>query len=236
MERSRSINLYILSTLAVFVLTAGPVFAASLADLMRDRLTAEVREVIPGDVEIQDIRVLSGEEMVADGAYKLGAVALDGYGGRNRLNFTVELIDKKKSTRKIGVEVMYESMVDVYITAHALAKGTVLGESDFYGMRQRASRLPVGAVMSKKDLIGKPIKINLSEGLVLKKDYLVTAGLVKRGQKVRVEIESGSVFITTKGILRSEGTVGSTVRVYCESSRKEIMGVLVSSDIVRVKV
>ncbi len=237
MRRNIHIVFITLAVILWSLIFTGLAGATPLVDQLRSRLAQEIRDAVPGDVELQDIRVLYGEELLAaEGMYRIGAVSFDGYGGRNRINYNVELLDKRDTVRKLGVEVLYESLVDVFITAKPLPKGTILGDSDFYLIRQRASRLPVGAVMNKNDLLDKPLRINLTEGLVLKRDFFAIAGLVKRGQKVRVEIDSGSVFITTKGVLRSEGTVGSTVRVYCEASKKEIMGVLMSSDTVRVKI
>ncbi len=237
MRRNNHLVIIPLAVILWSFLFAELAVAAPLVDHLRSRLAQEIRDAVPGDVELQDIRVLQGGELLAtEGMYRIGSASLDGYGGKNRMNYSVELIDKRGTVRKLGVEVLYESLVDVFITAKSLSKGTILGESDFYSVRQRTSRLPVGAIMNRNDLLDKTLRINLTEGLVLKRDFFSIVGLVKRGQKVRVEIDSGSVFITTKGVLRSEGTVGSTVRVYCEASKKEIMGVLVSSDTVRIKV
>ncbi|HSW63254.1 MAG TPA: flagellar basal body P-ring formation chaperone FlgA [Dissulfurispiraceae bacterium] len=237
MKTITGIFVFLAAMLLWGVFAAGTAMAAPLADILRSRLSQEVHTEVSGDVEVLDIRVLQGGELLsADGNYRIGSVALDGYNGANRLNYRIELLETNKRSRSVLVEVVYESLVDVFITARALPKGAALSESDFYSVRHRASRLPVGAVMNKRGVLGKTLRINLSEGLVLKRDHFFIAGVVKRGQKVKVEIESGSVLIATRGILRTEGTVGSTVRVYCEASKKEILGVLVSVDKVRVKV
>lgn len=237
MKRLTGIFAFLAAMIFWSAFAAGTATAAPLADLLRQRLSQEVRSAVSGDVELQNVRVLQGEELLsAEGNYRIGSVTLDGYTGMNRMNYRVELLEANRIPRSVLVEVRYEALIDVFITAHALPKGSALSESNFYPVRHRVSRLPVGAVTDKKDVIGKTLRINLSEGLVLKRDHFFIAGMVKRGQKVKVEIESGSVLIATRGILRTEGTVGSTVRVYCEASKKEIIGVLVAVDTVKVKV
>jgi flagella basal body P-ring formation protein FlgA len=51
-----------------------------------------------------------------------------------------------------------------------------------------------------------------------------------------VLVEGENVMVSTKGVLRSDAVIGGVARVMCTASKKEINGMLVSSDTVKVKI
>ncbi|HMK42646.1 MAG TPA: flagellar basal body P-ring formation chaperone FlgA [Dissulfurispiraceae bacterium] len=212
--------------------------AATLRDEVIGRLAEEVRSLVPGESELQNVQFLQGEELLSsNGIYGISSIGMTGYTGKQRVQYRLELTDRQGKKETVLADVTYDSLIELFVTAHALAKGSIVNETDFQAVRQRGSRMPSGAVLNRSEIVGKTVRINLSEGLVLKRDHFFVAGLVKRGTKVRIEIEneSGLMLVSAKGILRSDGTVGSTVRVFCETSRKEVMGVLISRDTVKMR-
>ncbi|MCC6345690.1 MAG: flagellar basal body P-ring formation protein FlgA, partial [Nitrospirales bacterium] len=125
--------------------------------------------------------------------------------------------------------------VDVFVSSKPLAGGSLLGEDDFVAVRQRSSRLPVGAVTDRKELEGRTLRSTIGQGVILRTAYLTPQGGVKRGQKVTVIVEGDGVTVSAQGQLRGDATVGGSARVYCEASKKEVVGLLEGPGIVRVR-
>lgn len=59
---------------------------------------------------------------------------------------------------------------------------------------------------------------------------------IKRGRKVNVVIKGNNVTVTTRGVLRNNAVVGGSAKVLCETTKSEIIGILISPDIVEVKI
>lgn len=234
--RSPRIVIFALVSLLMTAVLVLPAHAQTLAEMIRERILVELKATVPGDIELQDVRYLQGGEPVGSSEeYRISNIVQNGYSGRNRVNYLITFRNHSDQSYSLMAEAVYDYAIDIFVTARPVPKGTTLAAEDYYRIKHRSSRLPAGAFTNSEELPGKVVRINLSEGVVLKRDHVLAAGHVKRGQKVRVEIENGSIVVTARGILRSGGTVGSMVRVYCETSKKELQGTLVTPDTVRVK-
>ncbi|WP_333655368.1 flagellar basal body P-ring formation chaperone FlgA [Dissulfurispira sp.] len=227
------------------ILAAGYWLLATLAiaaqqDLMdniKRAIVKELRNAISEDVEITGLRVLEGMDALENlEGYKINTVAMNGYAGRNKVNFMVDLRDKRMSRKNIIVEASYDVLVDVFISSRPLTKGTVLTADDFYAVKQKSSKLPVAAVLGRNDIEKKILKNNIGQGVIIRADHLTNQLSIKRGQKVNVVVEGGNVVISTHGVLRHDTVVGGVAKVLCDVSKKEVSGVLISPNTVRVKI
>jgi flagella basal body P-ring formation protein FlgA len=223
----------VLIMVCVLITTSGA--AQSLADAIRDRLAVELKKSIPGDVELQEISFLNAPSLPPLHGFVITDVVQSGYSGKNRVTYLVTVKHPAGRSFSLLAEVSYDVLVDVFVTSRTLLKGDQITENDYYRVRQKSSRIAPGTIVSADEFNGKTVKMSLAEGLVLRRDHLLSGEQVKRGQKVRIEIQSGAIVVTAQGVLRHGGSVGSSVRVYCESSRRELQGILVAPDTVRVK-
>jgi flagella basal body P-ring formation protein FlgA len=213
---------------------------AAQQDLMgniKQAIVKELRNAISEDVEITGLRVLEGMDALENlEGYKINTVAMNGYAGRNKVNFMVDLRDKRMGRKNIIVEASYDVLVDVFISSRPLTKGTVLTADDFYAVKQKSSKLPVAAVLGRNDVEKKILKNNIGQGVIIRADHLTNQLSIKRGQKVDVLVEGANVVISTHGILKNDTVVGGAARVLCDVSKKEVSGVLISPNTVRVKI
>lgn len=217
-----------------------------LMNNIRQAIVKELGNTVSGEVEIDRMRIIRGSgnlQNIED--YQVVSVVMNGYSGRNRAVFLVHLTNRllnrnlsPKSAireRTISVEVSYDLLVDAFVTARPITRGETLRDNDFYAVRQRSSRLPVGALLRSQDIIGKSLKTNIGQGVVLRANHLTDEQIVRRGQRVNVVLEGSSIVITTQGVLRGNTAIGNVANVLTDNSRKEISGILVSEDTVRVK-
>ena len=220
------------------LLSAGISESADQGNLMDDvkkAIAAELANTVSENVELGSVRIIKGADVVKEGArYVVKDVSMSGYNGRNKAVFTAALSDEKSVQRDITVEASYDVMVDVLVAARALAAGSALSDGDYYVIRQRSSKTPQGALSQRKDTEGKVLRTGIGQGVILRADYLTAQANIKRGQKVNVVVEGGSVVISTHGQLRNDAIVGGSAKVLCENSKKEVIGILVSPNTVKV--
>jgi len=224
----------------VILLTA--VNSYSNTDTTLDRIQAAVKENLAKSISdravLEELKVVRGAEYLGPGAADLmiSNLYMDGYSGRNRVVYSVYLRDSKLRTINVVVEASYDLLTDVYVTARPLARGEVISRADYYSVRQKLSRLPVGAITDKKNIDGKTLKATLTDGVVLRSQYLQSAMTARRGKKVNLVIEGNTIVISAKGTLRNDATVGEPVNVLCDLTKKEVQGVLVAPNLVKVKI
>lgn len=223
----------------VLLFAAGGARAAgkpAVLSAVEERVRNELLQTLSPDVELMSLRLVrGGDVLVNERIYSIAGLSVNGYSGRNRITYLVSLIDEKGRTESITVEASYDLLKEVLVASKRLPAGTLLSGDDFYSVRQRGSRLPAGAVTERSEVEGKMLKTALGQGVVIKADHLTSQLTVKRGQKVEVVVEGASVVVATKGMLRSDAVIGGGARVMCDISKKEINGILISPQTVKVK-
>ena len=200
-------------------------------------VSAELAKALSSEFELESVRIVKGGDGInGDDEYVVTRATVSGYSGRNRITLALVLSDKRAAKLNVTVEASYDIPSEVFITTRPLSSGTVLAEADIMAVKQKSSRLPLGAITDKQTLVGGTLKTNIGQGVILRASYVLAGGSMKRGQKVTVIVEGDNVSISTTGMLRADAAVGNNVKVYCESSKKEVVGMLESSNTVRVKI
>ncbi len=208
-----------------------------LMESIRRAVLKELTNSVSDQVELNEIRIVKGADIMKYGGdYAIKGLNMSGYNGRNKALFAVSLTDKNAATREVIVETSYDVMTNAFVASRPLSVGTVLTEGDFYEITQKSAKLPPGAITERKDIEGKILKTNIGQGILFKSGYLSTTATIKRGQKVNLVIEGGNVVISTRGQLRSDAVVGGAARVLCDMSKKEVSGILVAPNTVKVKI
>jgi flagella basal body P-ring formation protein FlgA len=211
-------------------------------DLLFDKVQNAVKENLASSVsekaELEELRIVKGAEYFGSSSSDMTIqnIYMDGYSGKNKVIYAVYLKDSSSKTVNVIVEASYDVFADVYVTARPLMKGDVLTQDDYYAVRQKLSKLPVGAITDKKEVEGKILKVSLTDGVILRSNVVVSSLTVKRGKKVNVLVEGDNIVISAKGTLRSDTEVGETTNILCDLTKKEISGVLVSPTLVKVKI
>jgi len=207
----------------------------NIMDEIKAEVLKELRASIPGDVRLYDLAPAGAGGLIKDNEkYKVRAVRMGRYIGRNRVNFSVSLQSGDRREQEITVTAVYDVLVDVFVTSRALRGDTLLSPDDFNVLKQRLSRLPAGAILKGDELEGKALKTNLSGGVILRSEHLASNSSAKRGRRVNVVVEGDNVFLTLKGVLKNNTAIGGTARVLCDMSKKEVSGILTDPDTVRV--
>jgi flagella basal body P-ring formation protein FlgA len=206
-------------------------------DTIKKAVLSELVRSVSQNVELEGIRIVKGFDTLDNNAnYTVGSIAADGYNGRNKIVYRAALCDDSKIVHTVLVEAAYDVLTDVFIAAKPLASGSTIARDDVYAVKQRNSRLPVGAVTDMTEFEGKMLKSNIAQGVILRSDYFRNSLSIKKGREVTVLVEGENVLVSTKGVLSNDAVIGGVARVACTAQKKEINGILISADTVKVKI
>lgn len=122
----------------------------NLENEIRQSVLKELRSSISEDVELGRLRIVKGRNIIiASDDYIITNVVMTSRSGRSRVNFSVYLMNKNpnadKNERKVIVEASYDILMDIFVSTRPLARGTTLTDKDFHILKQKSSRLPIGA-------------------------------------------------------------------------------------------
>ena len=209
-----------------------------LFDKVQTAVKANLASTISDKAELEELRIVKGAEYFGggNGDMTVQSIYMDGYSGRNKVIYAVYLKDRSSKTVNVAVEASYDVFAEVYVTARSISRGEVLSPDDYYTVRQKLSKLPAGAITDKGQIEGKILKASVTDGVIIRSNYLLSSATVKRGQKVNVIVSAENVVISAKGILRGDTMVGDAANVMCDLTKKEVSGVLVSPTLVKVKI
>jgi flagella basal body P-ring formation protein FlgA len=220
----------------LFVFPASALEPNSLNLNIKNAVLSELKRLFSPDSEITAMRIMNETEILDAKNYKVSSAIINGYTGKNRANFIVTLSDNAKNEKRLLVDISYDATVEAFVTAKPIKKGEYLSESDFYVIRHKISRLPVAAVINRSEIEGKFTKAPIGQGVIVRADFLTSSLSVKKGQRVNVLIAANNLTLSTSGVLRTDAVMGNSVKVMCDISKKEISGILVSADTVKVEI
>ena len=209
-----------------------------LFDKVQNAVKANLASSVSEKAELEELRIIKGAEYFGNSSHDMNIqnIYMDGYSGKNKVIYAIYLQNSSSQSVNVVVEASYDVFADVYVTARPLMKGDVLTTDDYYTVRQKLSKLPIGAITNKNEVEGKTLKVSLTDGVILRSNVVLDSIVVKRGKKVNVLVEGDNIVISAKGTLRSDTEVGDTTNVLCDMTKKEISGVLVSPTLVKVKI
>lgn len=208
-----------------------------LTEMIKKAVLSELVRSVSENVELSGIKCLKGFDALDNAKnYTVGSVSMDGYNGPNRIVYNASLYDEGKTVHKVIVEASYDILTSIFIASKSLANGATITSDDVYSVKQKNSRLPSGAITNIAEIEGKTLKSNVAQGTILRSGFFTNTSGIKKGKEVFVLVEGTNVMISTKGVLSNDAAVGGVVRVLCSAPRKEIVGILVSADTVKVKI
>ncbi|NTU41862.1 MAG: flagellar basal body P-ring formation protein FlgA [Nitrospirales bacterium] len=149
----------------------------------------------------------------------------------NRTVFAVEYGNGKR----ISATAMVKAFDWVVMTRRAYRKGYLLQKEDVYRTLMDITRIPKDAVSDTDQVIGSALTRSVIANMPVVGGMTGGAQQVKRGQRVTIIAESGSISMVAKGELKENASVGDEVRVLNVDSKKIVGGRLITADTVRVE-
>jgi len=124
---------------------------------------------------------------------------------------------------------------NVPVLARRLDSGTTIGESDLDWQWAPEERLNAEILTDPRQLIGREVRRDTPEGVLLRARDVMPQRLVQRGSLVTLKIETPYIQITSQGKAMQDGAEGDVIRVTNTQSNRTVEGVVTAPGVVEVK-
>lgn len=231
-------------TLILVAAPREPIFAGAVTTLAPETLTGIAREWLAdrlrGQVEPSAIEpaavprelVLPAGEVAFNFAVQSGSVD----GGAMTVLVEAVVIDARggRMTRSTTVNFKVNPLRAVVVAVRELPRRTLVGATDVRVERRPPSRIPAGAVHDPSAVVGKEIVRPLAPGEPLTASSVTAPLVIRRGSVVALVLEGPNFKIVARGVAAEDGTLGGSIRVVNQSSRREVVGRVEDERTVRV--
>ena len=150
-------------------------------------------------------------------------------------NITVGIRCEGVKPWSLLVQTQIKQFIDVVVAARPLGRKLTLGSDDIKLLRTDISRLSSGYYGSLLEAKGMVLSRSVKAGTVLTTVMLKPAILIKRGEKVIIRAETGSIQVRMEGQALQAGAKGEMIEVKNLSSKQVIEAEVVSPGVVRVR-
>lgn len=124
---------------------------------------------------------------------------------------------------------------NVIAAAQPLLRGSEISATDVIFVRQELSQLRSGYFIKTESVIGKILTQNLSAGHAITPKRVKAAFLVRRGEKVTIEVSIGTLKVRGKGEALKDAARGELVSVRNSQSKRIVQGVVTKPGTVNVQ-
>jgi len=151
-----------------------------------------------------------------------------------RTSFTVRFSKGDTVVREEAVRVRIEVFTDLVVSTRGIMRDAVIGSDDVTVTSKWMDTAPAGILTDAAEAVGKKAVMRLNAGTEISRTMLRSAPVVKKGEVVRIVLESGPMVISAVGLCQEDGGKGDLVRVQNISSKKIIFARVMGSSLVRV--
>ncbi|MCW7752375.1 flagellar basal body P-ring formation chaperone FlgA [Desulfobotulus sp. H1] len=196
--------------------------------LVHEALQKENRDV---SVRIRDLRLV-GQNVFALGRLTLGRLETTGTGSRVRGQFPVYVDGNSAGNLRFVAQI--DRMGTVLVATRNLEKDGMIRPEDLRQERRDITGLR-GDVLSHPDqALGMALRLRVGEGDVLRSDRLIRPPLVRRGDPVRMVVESDNLRVHTSGQALRDGGLGDRIPVENLRTGKVVQGEVMAAGRVRL--
>lgn len=152
--------------------------------------------------------------------------------GSRRISLMTRVNDQIVSNQSIRVEL--EAVAEIAVSKESLRRGTLLTEEHIEMRYQDISRL-AEPIFDPADAVGKVVKRSLRLGEPLQAQQVESPPMVKRGERVVIEVQQTGLTLSAVGEARQDGRVGESIKVMNVGSSREVISRVIAPGLVRVE-
>ena len=139
-----------------------------------------------------------------------------------------------RATRSATVAFRVTGDQPVLVAVRELVRGSAVAPADLRVERRPLERLPRQALTDPREAIGKEVVRAVAAGEAIGAASLAAPRVLRRGAAVTLLLEGPGFRIVARGTASEDGTVGQTIKVVNQSSRREMSGRVEDERTVRV--
>jgi len=135
---------------------------------------------------------------------------------------------------QVTVSGWVDRYAQVVCAARSVPRNTILSAEDLCLERINIAKAPDRLVYDTAEAVGKRVRSSLQAGKYLQQHRLFDVPLIEKGDRVKLLVSTGPVYISTLGIAKADGGAGDQIRVENLSSQKTVIGRVVDDTTVEV--
>ena len=198
---------------------------------LEERIRASVAVAIEACVEADSCDVRVDVSRLPEGVVTAGEgleiqLGLDGGGDalRGRMVVPVYLVRDGETVLKTFATATVRVFDSVWVARYLLNRHHVLTAADVDEAMREVTDMTWPAVRSQETLLGKRTKRVVGRGRVIDVDMIEELPLIRRGDRVNIQVIHSNLVVTTVGFARTDGWLGERIRVRDSRSHCEIVG------------
>jgi len=141
-----------------------------------------------------------------------------------QVSLRMAVVMEGKARGRITLSAWIDRFEAVLCAARYLHRGTILTSADLKMQQMNVSKSPANLVMDMQAAIGKQLKRNIKPGEIIRHNMISVPPLIRKGDKVKLIAQNGSLRIVTLGIAKSSGGAGDQIRIENITSKKIVVG------------
>jgi flagella basal body P-ring formation protein FlgA len=189
----------------------------------RGNRTARVREIQGYDQVIIPPGQLACEVKVFGDIYKGGSIPVS----------MILRVDKQE-VKELRFRAQVEIEADVVIARNYLPRHKIIEEKDIQLVRKNITHLPHDVMRSLAEVLGKRTTLSLNGQEMVRRSMIEFPPLVRKGDRVVLLIDNDHFRITSLGEAKEDGRRGDRVKLINISSKKEVSGLVLDAQTIRV--
>ena len=135
---------------------------------------------------------------------------------------------------KVYLPVTIAAYTKVMVSKHPIAAGQKVTEADISWSERDVSTLSYGYQKHLGDH-GMRSRRSIPQGAVITANMLEATSIIKKGQELKLISHSAAVSVSMKGRALEDGAKGGRIRVKNVSSGKQLEGIVVTGNTVRIE-
>ena len=182
------------------------------------------------------LRVLFPQEAltVPRGKLRLEVENLVGGGRTGRRAFRVGVLVNKQFVKTVNVVGELKAKVKVPAPTRWIKSREVVEADDLAVMTVEVPSLTHDFFLDPRNLIGKQVLRPLSPRKPIKKVMVDDPPLIRKGDRVILEVRRGGLLVQTEGLAKAAGKSGETIPVKNRKSGREVLGTVLTAGVVEV--
>jgi flagella basal body P-ring formation protein FlgA len=136
--------------------------------------------------------------------------------------------------KRLLVTVNIEVMSNIVVTRKPLGRYKLITEEDVCLKKMNLAKFPSNVITRYEDVLGKRTRRTIDSNVALRPDLVELPPLIKRGDIVKIIVESEGLKVTTLGKAKEMGRRGEMIKVINVDSTKAIYARVIDSNSVKV--
>ena len=182
---------------------------------------------------VRNIKI-KGNKKLPTGNLKLEACESRDKKNSGHIRMIVDALPEAGKKQRIMISGWVDVYENVVYAKNTIKKGTLIKERDLYTELTNITRYPPDLMDDVTSVAGQLAKKRIRKNSALRSTMIGISPAIKKGEMVKLLIQSGGLTVSTVGVATENACVGDQLRVKNLKSKKIVTGQVLDTKIIRV--